>query len=556
MRQRLKAFTGSSPFIFNRVISANTAGLSLFSAAVAAGWDQVSPLAATVTINAGAVLYGTDTAGSYALDCNGSYPSGSSLRLVNNGTLIGSGGASNSAPGRDGFRTNFPISILNNGVIAGGGGAGGIGQGILIDSPNGQYASSGGTGGAGAGYAGIVPGNDGVAGVRNGDATYYAQGGVGGKGGWPGKNGATGGPATGVGTVNTLYPAAAGGAPGRAIVGAEYISWENLGSVAGQMVSAVNNFIPTPNPTPGSVGTAFEGGYYAGLLIERVVATIAAFTAQPGEGSNALAPGEYAVIKIPEMLAAPKFYAGQTIQIRKTDAVAIRTSLVISSAVGDVLCITPAASNTVVVGSYHLMGTYRIIFAPKATGESQMAFSSGMTTVPGGAATLAESGDNTSALTAVAGAVAAQFCEGLSIGGFTDWKLPSRDNLELGYRNLKPLTINNYTTANRPVSGISYANSGSAGDTSTSQGVNPTLNPASPTTTGYTSGTPSQTAATIFRTGGAEAFEFGSASYLSSTKFSDTEVWAQRWVTAEPGRQVAVSKDSTGYVRAVRRSIV
>lgn len=555
MRQRLKAFTGSAPFVFNRVISTNTAGLSLFSAAVAAGWDQVSPIAATVTINAGAVLYGADTAGSYALDCNGSYPPGSSLRLVNNGTLIGSGGASNSAPGRDGFRTNFPISILNNGVIAGGGGAGGIGQGILIDSPNGQYGSSGGSGGAGAGYAGVVPGNNGAAGVRNGDATYYAQGGIGGKGGWPGKIGATGGPATGVGTVNTLYPAAAGGAPGRAIVGAEYISWENLGTVAGQMVSSVNNFIPTPNPTPSSVGAAFEGGYYAGSLIERVVATLATFTAPSGE-NVALSPGEYAVIKIPEMLAAPKFYGGQTIQIRKTDALSTRLSVLISSAVGDVLCITPVTSNLVVDGSYHVMGTYRIIFAPKATGESQMAFSSGMATVPGGAATLAESGDNTSALTSVAGAVAAQFCEGLSIGGFTDWKLPSRDNLELGYRNLKPLTINNYTTANRPVSGIIYANSGSAGDTSASQGVNPTLNPASPATTGYTSGTPSQTVATIFRTGGAEAFEFGSATYLSSTKFSDTEVWAQRWVTAEPGRQVAVSKDTVAYVRAVRRSII
>jgi hypothetical protein len=41
---------------------------------------------------------------------------------------------------------------------------------------------------------------------------------------------------------------------------------------------------------------------------------------------------------------------------------------------------------------------------------------------------------------------AAQFCADLSIGGFTDWYLPARWELDIAYFNLKPSTANNSTS--------------------------------------------------------------------------------------------------------------
>jgi hypothetical protein len=41
---------------------------------------------------------------------------------------------------------------------------------------------------------------------------------------------------------------------------------------------------------------------------------------------------------------------------------------------------------------------------------------------------------------------AAQFCADLGIGGFTDWYLPARWELDIAYFNLKPSTANNSTS--------------------------------------------------------------------------------------------------------------
>ena len=73
----------------------------------------------------------------------------------------------------------------------------------------------------------------------------------------------------------------------------------------------------------------------------------------------------------------------------------------------------------------------------------------------------------------------------------------------------------------------------------------------------YTSGSPSQTSVAAFRTGGSEAFAYGSFNnYWSSTEFSSTNAWSQLWRTANPGRQDDAGKTNNYYVRAVRRSII
>jgi hypothetical protein len=41
---------------------------------------------------------------------------------------------------------------------------------------------------------------------------------------------------------------------------------------------------------------------------------------------------------------------------------------------------------------------------------------------------------------------AANFCKNLSIGGFTDWYLPARYELDIAYFNLKPSTAANNTS--------------------------------------------------------------------------------------------------------------
>jgi hypothetical protein len=124
---------------------------------------------------------------------------------------------------------------------------------------------------------------------------------------------------------------------------------------------------------------------------------------------------------------------------------------------------------------------------------------------------------------------AAQFCEGLSIGGFSDWYMPARNELEVCYFNLKPAVQNN----------------------DTSSGINPNAVPAR--ASNYTTGTPAQTSATAFRTGGAEALELGN--YWSSTQFSASDAWGQN--SFNGSQQNNLYKPYAGpRVRAVRRVAV
>jgi hypothetical protein len=134
---------GPAPYVFNATISANTTNYNLRAAAVAAGWNQVLPLSATVTINAGVYVYSTSV-GAYAFQTGTTFPAGTSLNLINNGIILGMGGNGgnggtlpNSQAGVAGT-TGGPallaqqaITITNNGIIGGGGGGGGGGSGSL-----------------------------------------------------------------------------------------------------------------------------------------------------------------------------------------------------------------------------------------------------------------------------------------------------------------------------------------------------------------------------------------------------------------------------------------
>jgi hypothetical protein len=125
---------------------------------------------------------------------------------------------------------------------------------------------------------------------------------------------------------------------------------------------------------------------------------------------------------------------------------------------------------------------------------------------------------------------AAHFCNDLSTGGQTDWYMPAKNELEVCYYNLKPSTTSNNT------------GSGTNTNAVPSRGSN------------YTAGTPAQTSAAAFQTGGAEAFSF-SAFYWSSTgpAIDVRKAWRQYFNT---GTQYNAFKDNNIRVRAVRRVAV
>lgn len=195
-------------FNFTPTISADTMNYNLRAAAVAAGWNQMAPLNATVTINSG-VYVGSSTTSGYGFDTGAGFPADTTLAVVNNGFIVGCGGDGGAlisaeytrgAPGGHAFRAQAPVTVTNNGTIAGGGGGGG-----------------GGNGGGGAGYAvGKGAGNG-----SNGTKT---------SGGAAGSLSGKGGDLGGAGS-NSL--GGTGGASGKAIVGNANITWAATGTRMG-----------------------------------------------------------------------------------------------------------------------------------------------------------------------------------------------------------------------------------------------------------------------------------------------------------------------------------
>jgi hypothetical protein len=100
--------------------------------------------------------------------------------------------------------------------------------------------------------------------------------------------------------------------------------------------------------------------------------------------------------------------------------------------------------------------THALIVAPAATGATgtsytltdNLAWKTTNTTTAGTTSDFDGAANTAAIVTAgIADHPAAQFCVNLSIGGFTDWYLPSRYELDIAYFNLKPTSANNDTTA-------------------------------------------------------------------------------------------------------------
>jgi len=263
---------------------------------------------------------------------------------------------------------------------------------------------------------------------------------------------------------------------------------------------------------------------------------------------------------VADMTATPLVYAGQTLEVRSRANPANKMIGVVTGAMGTALTINiTSVSGSGTFSDWSIMAQYRVIVAPKSTGENAViAYKNANTAAPTACGTLSEGRKATLAMVAADTSTvypAAHWCNNLSIAGKTDWYLPARDELELCWRNLKPTVDANYAAANRPtVATPNYMNLGSYGDTANTNGLD---NNSSPVGAAYTSSDPAQVAAgKNFRASESEAFIYGSRFYWSSTEYSATDAWNQTWGYSSPGYQANDSKSSSYCIRAVRRSII
>ena len=187
--------------------------------------------------------------------------------------------------------------------------------------------------------------------------------------------------------------------------------------------------------------------------------------------------------------------------------------------------------------------TYALVVAPKASGENTSRQWKTSNDTTAGTLSLNDGLSNSNAMNN-ASHPAAQFCRALTIGGYSDWYLPSRDELEIVYRNCKPNSTANTVYASR----ITNFGAGYNGVDSNGNGYNANSLPVG---TAYTASNPTTSVSAAYVTGGAEAF---SASwYWSSTEFTASGAWEQGFST---GYQGSSSKTYDSCVRAVRKVLI
>lgn len=182
------------------------------------------------------------------------------------------------------------------------------------------------------------------------------------------------------------------------------------------------------------------------------------------------------------------------------------------------------------------VATHALIVAPRATGASGTGYpvTTGYqwktsTAATAGTQSLFDGKANTDAMAAagLSAHPAAQFCRGLSIGGFSDWYLPAQLELDIAYHHLKPSTSSN----------------------STSAGINAYAVPQRPSN--RTASVPAQTAVLSFCSGGEQAFDVGG--HMSSTERNDGTI-SFRGFAYGNGILFSDVKTVTSYrVRAFRR---
>jgi len=289
---------------------------------------------------------------------------------------------------------------------------------------------------------------------------------------------------------------------------------------------------PLKVPNAPTIGTATGGNTSASVT----------FTAPSDVGGGAITG--YSVVSTPSGIigtgaSSPVTVSGlsngtpYTFKVFATNAYGPSPLSAASNSVTPALAIGDAFGGGFFAGQISTVGNsvadYNLVVGPVASAQSMLQWKTTDTSTAGTSSVI-DGPSNSSAMNN-ASHPAAQFCEGLTVGGYTDWYMPAQNELDVCYFNLKPSTTSN----------------------DTSSGINANAVPARASY--YTTGTPAQTSATAFVTGtGAEAFAITDANYWASTEQSATYAWRQRFVT---GKQYGGGKSRTDIrVRAIRRVAV
>lgn len=179
------------------------------------------------------------------------------------------------------------------------------------------------------------------------------------------------------------------------------------------------------------------------------------------------------------------------------------------------------------------VATHALIVAPRATGATGTGYTlttnyqwkTTQTTTTGATSPFDGAANTAAMVTAgIASHPAAQFCVNLSIGGYSDWYLPARYELDIAYYHLKPTTESN----------------------NTSWGINDYSVPKR--TVNNTAGNPAQTSVTAFQNTGSEPFR--DAGHWSSTEGGITAAWNVNFFNGGHG---ATGKTTSFRVRAFRK---